>query len=157
MWFLAGVRMYVYVCVCACVCVRFSTFETPITHKRLEISIWNLVRQWSNYFHDNWRPIGDLTQANFDLSSWNFVGKCTNTEWCLIPNFFTNRWRPLNFRQIWFFYFFLSWHQIIKIRCIHEAFSWGSPNQVTYPLKERTLWNRRGSNMGIPIHILFFL
>ena len=28
-----------------------------------------------------------LTQANFDLSSWNFVGKCTNTEWCLILNF----------------------------------------------------------------------
>ena len=28
-----------------------------------------------------------LIQANFDLSSWNFVGKCTNTEWCLIPNF----------------------------------------------------------------------
>ena len=28
-----------------------------------------------------------LTQANFDLSSWNFVGKCTNTEWCLMPNF----------------------------------------------------------------------
>ena len=43
-----------------------------------------------------------LTQANFDLSSWNFVGKCTNTEWCLIPNFI----RPLNFRRIWFFCFF---------------------------------------------------
>ena len=28
-----------------------------------------------------------LTQANFDLSSWNFVGQCTDTEWCLIPNF----------------------------------------------------------------------
>ena len=28
-----------------------------------------------------------LTQENFDLSSWNFVRKCTNTEWCLIPNF----------------------------------------------------------------------
>ena len=28
-----------------------------------------------------------LTQENFDLSSWNFVLKCTNTEWCLIPNF----------------------------------------------------------------------
>ena len=45
-------RPDVCVCVCACVrvCVslRFSTFETPITHKRLEISIWNLVRQWSN-------------------------------------------------------------------------------------------------------------
>ena len=44
-WFLAGVRMYV----CVCVCVRFSTFQTPITHKRLEISIWNLVYQWSNH------------------------------------------------------------------------------------------------------------
>ena len=28
-----------------------------------------------------------LTQANFDLSSWNFVRKHTNTEWCLILNF----------------------------------------------------------------------
>ena len=28
-----------------------------------------------------------LTQPNFDLSSWNFVRKCNNTEWCLIPNF----------------------------------------------------------------------
>ena len=28
-----------------------------------------------------------LTQANFDLSSWNFVRKCTNTKWCFIPNF----------------------------------------------------------------------
>ena len=41
------------VCVCVrvgvCVSVRFSTLETPITHKRLEISILNLVRQWSNH------------------------------------------------------------------------------------------------------------
>ena len=152
MWFLAGVRMYV------CVFVRFSMFETPITHKRLEISIWNLVRQWSNhnplivtifmtidarfviYGVLNFLKIGRgsskfrkiraivlklhtntlhpsrnfgiefgqnrlkrsnffrfwifweffqycLTQANFDLSSWNFVGKCTNTEWCLILSF----------------------------------------------------------------------
>ena len=28
-----------------------------------------------------------LTPTNFDLSSWYFVGKFTNTEWCLIPNF----------------------------------------------------------------------
>ena len=27
-----------------------------------------------------------LTQANFVLSSWNFVRKCANTEWCLILN-----------------------------------------------------------------------
>ena len=51
-----------------------------------------------------------LTQANFDLLRWNFVGKCTNTKW--------------NFRWIWFFF---SWHQIIKIRCIHEAFSVSKP------------------------------
>ena len=145
-------------CLCVWVCVRFSTFETPITHKRLEISIWNLVRQWSKqnplivtifmtidarlWFYgilnflkkgrgsSNFRKIraivlklhtnilhpsrnfgiefgqnrlkrsnffrfwifweffhNCLTQANFYLSSWNFVGKCTNTEWCLLPNF----------------------------------------------------------------------
>ena len=45
MWFLAGVQIYV----CGCVCVRFSTFWTPMTHKRLKISIWNLVYQWSNH------------------------------------------------------------------------------------------------------------
>ena len=28
-----------------------------------------------------------LTQPNFDLSSWNFVRKYTNTEWCWTPNF----------------------------------------------------------------------
>ena len=42
--------MYVYVCVC--VCARFSTFQTPITHKRLKISIWNLEHQWSNHNRD---------------------------------------------------------------------------------------------------------
>ena len=36
-----------------------------------------------------------------------------------------------------------------------RSFLWGSRNQATYSLKERILWNRRGSNMGIPIHILF--
>ena len=41
--------------------------------------------------------------------------------------FYTNRWRPLNFRRIWFFYFFLSWRQILKIRCIHEASSVRKP------------------------------
>ena len=31
----------------------------------------------------------------------------------------------------------------------------GSVNQATYSFKETTLRNRRESNMGIPIHILF--
>ena len=143
---------------CVCVCVRFSTFQTPITHKWLEISIWNSVHQWSNRnplivnifmtinarfgfygmlnflkkgrgssnfrniraivlkLHTNilypsrnfgiefgknrlkrsnffrfwifWKFSQNcLTQANFDLSSWNFVRKCTNTKWCLILHF----------------------------------------------------------------------
>ena len=38
-----------YVCVRVRVCVRFSTFQTSITHKRLEISIRNFVHQWSNH------------------------------------------------------------------------------------------------------------
>ena len=42
MWFLAGVRMYV--------CVSdFQRFKPPITHKRLELSIWNFVHEWSNH------------------------------------------------------------------------------------------------------------
>ena len=68
-----------------------------------------------------------LTQANFDLSSWNVVRKCTDTAWCLIPNLI----RIVEDLQILdefdFFYFFVSWHQIIKIRCIHEAFSVRKP------------------------------
>ena len=43
----------------------------------------NFFRFWIFWeFFQNCR-----TQANFNLSSWIFVRKCTNTEWCLIPNF----------------------------------------------------------------------
>ena len=28
---------------------QFLTFQTPITHKRLKISIWNFVHQWSSH------------------------------------------------------------------------------------------------------------
>ena len=38
---------------------------------------WSIQIFWK--FSQNY-----LTQENFDLSSWNFVHKCTNTEWCLI-------------------------------------------------------------------------
>ena len=97
-----------------------------------------------------------LTQANFDLSSWNFVRKCINTEWCLILNF-VKIGGDLNFRRIWIFLFFLPLHQISKIRCIHEASFVRKPksSNVYFP-KERTSWNRWGSNMGMSIHILFY-
>ena len=67
-----------------------------------------------------------LTQANFDLSSLNFVGKCTYTEWCLIPNFIKIS-ADLSILDEFDFFFFLSWHEIIKIRCIHESFSVRKP------------------------------
>ena len=160
MSFLAGVRMCVCACVRVCVCVRFSTFETPITHKfmslRYQYEIWyaseaiTTLQSWlfswqlmpdlwfyeiltflkkgrgSSKFRKIWATVlklhtnilhlsrnfriefgqnrlkhsnffrfwifweffqNCLTQANSDLSSWNFVGKCTNTKWCLISNF----------------------------------------------------------------------
>ena len=41
--------MCVHVCVCMCVCARLSNVQTTIIHKRLEISSWNLVQQWSSH------------------------------------------------------------------------------------------------------------
>ena len=52
-----------------------------------------------------------LTQANFDLSRWNFVRKCTNTEWCLILNFVKIGRELWILKEFEFFNFFLSWHQ----------------------------------------------
>ena len=90
MWFLAGARMYV----CVCVCIWFSTFQSPITHKDLQISIWNLVHEWSSHnpssviifmtidarflilwdFEIFWKmgPV-DLTFVKFQLSSYNYT------------------------------------------------------------------------------------
>ena len=34
---------------------------------------------------------------------------------------------------------------------------WGNQNQATYFLKDRTLWNWWGSNMGIPIDMLLIV
>ena len=62
-----------------------------------------------------WEFSNCLTQANFDLSSWNFVRECTYTNWCLIPNF-VRIGRDLESLDD----FFLC-HEIIKIRSIHEA------------------------------------
>ena len=81
-----------------------------------------------------------LTQANFDLSSWNFVSKCNNSECCLVSNFIRIGGDLSILDE---FDFFLSWHQIIKIRCIHEAFSVRKPTSSNVPLRstleERTL------------------
>ena len=62
--------------------------------------------------------------------------------------FYKNRWRPLSFRRIWFFYFFLSWRQNIKIRCIHEAFSVRKSKSSNYKkelceIGEEAIWKSR--------------
>ena len=68
--------------------------------------------------------------------------------------FCKNRSRPLTFRRNWIFFYgdikFLKFDVFTKLPL------WGSQNRATYFLKETTLWNWWGNNMGIPIHILFF-
>ena len=88
-----------------------------------------------------------LTQANFDLSSWNWHWVMFDTKFC------KNRRRLLNFRQVWIFFY-----RDIKFKKFDVSTKlppWGSQHQVTYFLKKRTFWNRWGSNMGISIYILF--
>ena len=65
-----------------------------------------------------------LTQANFILSSWYFVCKCTNTKWCLFVKI-SGDFQVLD--EFEFCLFFLPRHQILKIRCIHEASSVRKP------------------------------
>ena len=124
MWFLAGVRMYV--CVRVCVCVRFSTFETPITHKQLEISIWNFVIRTSvkqsqpfnrDCFHDNWCPICDfmefwifwkkhvvaLTFVKFELSSQNYTQIYNIHQGTLVLNLAKIDWSVQIFSDFEFF------------------------------------------------------
>ena len=47
-----------------------------------------------------------LTKAIFDLSSWNFVRTCTNTEWCLKLNFVKIGGDYHILDEFEFFYFF---------------------------------------------------
>ena len=63
------------------------------------------------------------TKANFDLSNWNFVRKCTNTKGYSILNFARIGREIQIFDEFEFIYFilFLLWYQIIKIRCVRQA------------------------------------
>ena len=60
---------------------RSKNFGNEFGQNRLKRS--HFFRFWIFWeFSQNY-----LTQVNFDLSSWNFVHKITNTDWCLILNF----------------------------------------------------------------------
>ena len=120
-------------------------FGIEFGHNRLKRS--NFFRSWIFWeFFQNC-----LTQANFDLSSLNFVGKCTNMC-CLIPNFIKIGGDLSILDEFDFLIFF-----IVTSNYKNSMYLWGSQNQATYSLKGRTLRNRWGSNMGIPIHILFLI
>ena len=61
--------------VCMCVCVRFLTFSNP-TQKWLEISIWNLMHQWSSH-NPLVVTIFMIIDARFViLWNFNFFFKC---------------------------------------------------------------------------------
>ena len=52
-----------------------------------------------------------------------------------------------------------KFYRVIKFKNFDVSIKlllWGSQNQATYILKERTLWNRWGSGMGISIRMFFF-
>ena len=119
-----------YVCVRAC--VRFSTSKTPITHKRLEISISNLVHQWS-YQNPLTVTIIMTINARFVIL-WDFE--------------FFEKFELLNF-----FYANIKFQ---KLNLSTKLLLWGSQNQARYSLKERIWLSRWGSNMGISIHMLFY-
>ena len=96
------------------------------------------------------------TQANFDLSSWNFGRMCTNIEWYLILNFVRIGQDLQIFDVFEFFYFFYRDIKFWKFDVSTiTLLLWGSQIQATYFLKGRTLWDRWGRKMGIPIHMLF--
>ena len=73
--------MCVRVCMCVCVCARLSNFQTTIIHKRLEISSWNLVQQWSSHARS--------------------IVLTPNLRFYGISNFLKNVCSSSNFRKIW--------------------------------------------------------
>ena len=76
--------------------ILFLSYRPKTTHKyitsikKLWYWIWPKSIEAFKFFliFNFWKFFQNcISQANFDLSSWNYVRKCTNTEWCLIPNF----------------------------------------------------------------------
>ena len=63
-----------------------------------------------------------LTQANFDLSSWNFVCKCTDIEWCFLLNFVKISQDLWILDEFKFFYFF-----IVTSNLKNSMYPWSFP------------------------------
>ena len=68
-----------------------------------------------------------------------------------------NRSKTLNFRYIQVTILFLSWHKLFKIRRYSRSFLTEEAKLEKHIdfLKDRALWNRRGINMEIQIHMFF--
>ena len=71
-----------------------------------------------------------LTQANFDLSSWNFLDECTNTEWCLILNFVKIS-QDLQTLDEFKFFFFIVTSNFLKFDIFTKLPLWESQNRRT--------------------------
>ena len=124
---------------------RSRTFGIIYGQNRLERS--NFLRFWIC-----WKfSLNCVTCANFELLSSKYLYECTNTNgvsyeiwWQLVEafNFYTHL-------------IFLFSYRDFKFKNFDVSMKWGSQNQGIYFPKEKTLSNRRGSNMEIPIPILF--
>ena len=102
-----------------------------------------------------------LPQANFDLSSWYFVGKCTNTEWCLIPNFIKIGGDLSILNEFDFIIFFYRDIKFLKFDVSTKLSLWGSQIKQRTPLKkelceigEEAIWESRFTSF---LHTLYVL
>ena len=94
-----------------------------------------------------------LTQANFDSWSWNFSRKGTSTILIFDTKFFENRSGPFNFERNWIF---LSWYQILKIRCVHEASSVRKPKLSNVIPQRKNFVKSARKQYGNPDSHVFF-
>ena len=108
-------------------------FGIEIGENRLERS--NFFRFW--IFWELFQNC--LTQANFDLSSWNSLRKCTNTKWCLILNFVEISRVLQILDEFEFFNFFYRDIKFVKFDVSTKLPLWGSQNQVTCTSSKKEL------------------
>ena len=70
---------------------------------------------------------------------------------------FGENWsRPLIFKLIWIFEFFLSWYQILKFRCIHEASSVRKPKPHNILSRRKNFVKSVKNQYGNPDSHAFF-
>ena len=116
--------------------IRATILKLHTTYIDQGTLVLNLVKNFFRFWIFWESSQNYLTQTNFDLSSWNFVHKCTNTEWYLILNFVKISQDLQILDEIEFFNFC---HRDIKFKKFDVSMKLplqGSQNQATYFLKQ---------------------